>query len=92
MKKVSVRLPDWLLKDIEAESRRRKIPKARVVRERLEAGRKELPLSYETIADLAGSVQDDLPPDLSARKKHYLRATGFGMNRADRLRRPRRSD
>jgi hypothetical protein len=31
----------------------------------------------DAIADLIGSV-DGLPADLSARKKHYLRATGYG--------------
>lgn len=88
MKKISVHLPSWLLKDILAESRRRKISKSRVVRERLEGARKELPFSYETIADLAGSVKDDhLPRDLSSRVKHYLRVIGYGKNRADGHRR-----
>jgi hypothetical protein len=35
----------------------------------------------EAIADLIGSVDDDLPSDLSARKKHYLRLWGFGRDR-----------
>jgi hypothetical protein len=34
----------------------------------------------ETIADLIGSV-DGLPVDLSARKKWYLKATGYGKTR-----------
>ncbi|HKU46661.1 MAG TPA: hypothetical protein VJQ58_07240 [Burkholderiales bacterium] len=33
------------------------------------------------IADLIGSVTGGLPADLSARKKHYLRATGYGRKR-----------
>jgi hypothetical protein len=33
------------------------------------------------IADLIGSV-DGLPADLTARKKDYLRATGYGQKRS----------
>jgi hypothetical protein len=36
--------------------------------------------SYEDIADIVGSV-DGLPPDLSARTKHYLKAWGYGRKR-----------
>jgi hypothetical protein len=36
----------------------------------------------EDIADLIGSVVDDLPADLSARKKHYLRTLGYGRDRS----------
>jgi hypothetical protein len=35
----------------------------------------------EDIADLVGSVDDDLPSDLSARQKHYLRLWGYGRER-----------
>ena len=68
--------------DIEAESRERKISKSDVVRERLElAPRKRRPItSLNAIADLIGSV-DDLPTDLSARKKQYLQDTGYGQKR-----------
>lgn len=42
----------------------------------------ELPASYLAIADLIGSIDDPrLPRDLSARKKHYLKATGYGRTR-----------
>jgi Arc/MetJ-type ribon-helix-helix transcriptional regulator len=83
MKTITVRLPQSLAAAIEAESRRRKISKSDVVRERLEraapaAGEANSP-AY-AIADLIGSV-DGLPADLSARKKHYLRATGYGRKR-----------
>jgi hypothetical protein len=37
--------------------------------------------SLDAIADLIGSV-DGLPADLTARKKAYLRATGYGQNSA----------
>ena len=81
----SYRLPEGLVSEIEAESRRRKISASDVVRERLERGRTAEsnvdPLA--DIRDLIGSVDDDtLPPDLSARKKHYLRAWGYGRKRS----------
>ncbi len=84
MKTITVRLPELLAAEIEAESRRRKISKSDVVRERLQhatgpGGRQSAPL--QAIADLIGSVAG-LPPDLSARKKSYLKATGYGKKRA----------
>ena len=79
MKTLTVRLPEPLVADIEAESRGRKISKSDVVRERLElAPRKgRRTASLNAIADLIGSV-DDLPTDLTARKKQYLQDTGYG--------------
>lgn len=84
MKTLTVRLPEPLAEDIEAESRDRKISKSDVVRERLQvaagsARRHAAPV--DAIADLIGSV-DGLPADLSARKKRYLRATGYGRKRS----------
>jgi Arc/MetJ-type ribon-helix-helix transcriptional regulator len=83
MKTLTVRLPEPLAADIEAESRGRKISKSDVVRERLELAhrlRRRRSASLNTIADLVGSV-DGLPADLSAQKKSYLRATGYGQKR-----------
>lgn len=82
MKTLTVRLPEPLLADIEAESRGRKISKSDVVRERLERAprRRRRTASFDAIADLVGSV-DGLPADLSARKKKYLQATGYGQKR-----------
>jgi Arc/MetJ-type ribon-helix-helix transcriptional regulator len=82
MKTLTVRLPEPLVADIEAESRGRKISKSDVVRERLEhAPRKRRPpTSLNAIADLIGSV-DNLPTDLTARKKQYLQETGYGQKR-----------
>ena len=83
MKTLTVRLPESLLADIEAESHDRNISKSDVVRERPEiaARRKQKRhAALDTIADLIGSV-DDLPIDLSAKKKSYLRATGYGQTR-----------
>jgi Arc/MetJ-type ribon-helix-helix transcriptional regulator len=84
MKTITVRLPEPLAGEIEAESRARNISKSDVVRERLQAtgrraGRRSTQL--EAIADLIGSV-DGLPGDLSARKKHYLRVRGYGKKSA----------
>jgi Arc/MetJ-type ribon-helix-helix transcriptional regulator len=78
MKTCSIRLPDRLVAEIEAESRARRISKSDVIRERLErvpAQATDDPLA--SIRDLIGSV-DGGPADLSARKKHYLRAWGYG--------------
>ena len=84
MKTITVRLPEILVADIEAESRLRRVSKSDVVRERLQvagrADRRRL-AALDSIADLVGSV-DGLPPDLSARKKSYLKATGYGQKRA----------
>jgi Arc/MetJ-type ribon-helix-helix transcriptional regulator len=82
MKTLTVRLPEPLVADIEAESRGRKISKSDVVRERLEiAPRKRRRIaSLNAIADLIGSV-DNLPTDLTARKKQYLQDTGYGQRR-----------
>ena len=83
MKTLTVRLPESLAAAIEAESRGRKISKSDVVRERLEqasAAPREPAMPPRAIADLIGSVRG-LPVDLSTRKKHYLRATGYGRKR-----------
>jgi hypothetical protein len=83
MKTFNVRLSDRLAAEIEAESRTRRVSKSDIVRERLHrAGpATQLAPSLDDIADLIGSVVDDLPADLSARKKHYLREWGFGRDR-----------
>lgn len=85
MKTLTVRLPEPLAAAIEAESRVRKMSKSDVVRERLQlasgAARGAAAEPPQAIADLIGSV-DGLPADLSARKKRYLRATGYGRKRS----------
>ena len=80
MKTITVRLPEPLVAEIEAESRGRKCSKSDVVRERLQrVGRARLNRSTPlgTIADLIGSVEG-LPADLSGHKKRFLKATGYG--------------
>jgi Arc/MetJ-type ribon-helix-helix transcriptional regulator len=82
MKTLTVRLPEPLVADIEAESRGRKISKSDVVRERLELAprKRRRTKSLNAIADLIGSV-DNLPTDLSTRKKQYLQDSGYGQKR-----------
>ncbi|HEX9688394.1 MAG TPA: ribbon-helix-helix protein, CopG family [Thermoanaerobaculia bacterium] len=80
MKMLTVRLPEALVAEIQAESRERKLSKSDVVRERLRLARgqrERRPASLEAIADLVGSV-DGLPTDLSTRKKAYLKTSGYG--------------
>ena len=82
MKRLTVRLPEPLVADIEAESRGRKISKSDVVREWLErAPRQRRRTAFLTaIGDLIGSVHG-LPSDLTARKNDYLHAKGYGQKR-----------
>jgi Arc/MetJ-type ribon-helix-helix transcriptional regulator len=83
MKTLTVRLPEDLVAQIEAESRRRKLSKSDVVRERLTVAgrsRRRQPASIDAIADIIGSV-DGLPRDLSTRTKRYLKSTGYGDKR-----------
>jgi hypothetical protein len=83
MKTLSVRVSDRLAAELAAESRARKISKSDIVRERLNNGKQpnqDVPQSYLDISDLIGSV-DGLPSDLGARKKHYLKMTGYGRKR-----------
>jgi hypothetical protein len=81
MKTITVRLPELLAVEIEAEARQRKVAKSDVIRERLSvpSGTRKSP-TFDAIADLVGSV-DGLPADLSARTKHYLKVTGYGRKR-----------
>ena len=83
MKTLTVRLPESLVAEIDAESKERRLSKSDVIRERLQirtqnAGRRSSGL--ETIEDLIGSV-GGLPHDLSARKKTHLKITGYGRKR-----------
>ncbi len=83
MKTLTVRLPEALVAEIDAESRVRRLSKSDIIRERLgsaEQSDRPAPTSYAAIADLIGSV-DDLPSDLGSRKKHHLKATGYGRKR-----------
>jgi Arc/MetJ-type ribon-helix-helix transcriptional regulator len=81
MKTLTVRLPDALVAEIEAESRKRGRSKSDVVRERLSASATESSTRVpDAIADLVGSVKG-LPADLSERAEEYLTTTGYGRTR-----------
>jgi hypothetical protein len=83
MKTLTVRLPETLVAEIEAESRARRLSKSDVVRERLSTANGGLscqPAVLDAIADLIGCV-DDLPDDLSSAKKKRLETTGYGRKR-----------
>jgi Arc/MetJ-type ribon-helix-helix transcriptional regulator len=82
MKTLTVRLPEALVAEIDAESRARRRSRSDVVRERLSraVGRRSRPAAPR-IADLIGSV-DGLAADLSAKRKAYLKSTGYGRKRA----------
>jgi Arc/MetJ-type ribon-helix-helix transcriptional regulator len=84
MKTLTVRLPEPLVSEIEAESRGSKCSKSDIVRERLQrparpARRRSSGL--DGIADLIGSI-DGLPADLSAHRKRKLKATEYSKKRA----------
>lgn len=83
MKTLTVRLPEPLVADIEAESRGRKLSKSDVIRERLERAPRQRrhSTSLDSIADLIGSV-NGLTADMSVDKKKYLQATGYGQKRS----------
>ena len=83
MKTLTVRLPETLVADIEAESRELQCSKSDVVRERLSLGGKQRPrpAALTAVDDLIGSV-DGSPVDLSKRTKAYLKTTGYGRKRA----------
>lgn len=82
-KSLTVRLPEDLIEQLDAESRERGVSRSDVVRERLEVQTEwTRPSStFDAIADLVGSV-DDLSADSSARKKHYLTASSYGRKRS----------
>jgi hypothetical protein len=82
MKTLTVRLPEALVAEIEAESRERRRSKSEVVRERLGAGRRMPPPGAlpDIIADVVGAV-DGLPADMSERVKAYLKIKGYGRKR-----------
>jgi hypothetical protein len=85
MKTISIRVPDMLASDLEAEASERSISMSDVARERLQQKVRadDRVAAFAAIADLAGSVDGgDLPRDLGSRKKYYLQAWGYGRKRA----------
>jgi Arc/MetJ-type ribon-helix-helix transcriptional regulator len=83
MRTLTVRIPETLVAEIDAESRERKVSRSDVVRERLSlavGSSRRRRATLDAIVDLIGSV-DGLPIDLSARKNDYLKTTGYGQKR-----------
>ena len=79
MKTLTVRLPDALAAEIAAEARRSRMSKSDVVRNRLRRPTSSQPGSHlDAIADLIGSVDDDLPADLSANVDFYVKKALLG--------------
>ena len=86
MQTLVLRIPDDLAADIEAEARRLNSTKSKVARARLAAARGRTAAQasgFELIRDLIGTDTGG-PPDLSARKKHYLKVWGFGRDKPRR--------
>jgi Arc/MetJ-type ribon-helix-helix transcriptional regulator len=84
MKTLTVRLPDALVAQIDAEAKARDESKSDVVRRRLQGGAgvpQRRAAAYDAISDLIGSV-DGLAPDLASRTKHYLRTYAYGRKRS----------
>lgn len=79
MKTLTVRLPESVVAQLEAESRQRKLSKSDVARERLTRMAPSRPL--DAIANLVGTV-DGLPRDLSRRVKERLKSSSYGGKRA----------
>jgi hypothetical protein len=82
MKSITVRLPEALVARLAAESRERGLSTSDVVRERLdvETAWTGPAATLDAVADLIGSV-DGLPADMSTRRKHYLKTSGYGRKR-----------
>jgi hypothetical protein len=86
MQTLVLRIPDDLAADIEAEARRLNSTKSEVARARLAAGCDNTTAhgsGFELIRDLVGTDKGG-PSDLSARKKHYLKVSGFGREKPRR--------
>lgn len=85
MRTLVLRIPDALAADLTAEAKRLALTKSEVARRRLTTpGTSVVPSpGFALIADLVGSVKGT-PPDLSSRKKHYLRTKGYGKSKRNR--------
>lgn len=83
MKTITIRLPEPVAAEIDAESRQRGISKSDVVRERLAGAQKRPDSGFDAIADLIGSVAEG-PRNRSARMDAYLKKAGYGRNRPHR--------
>ena len=78
---LTVRLTDELAARLDAEAQARGVSRSDIVRERLESRDVYAAATgYREIADLVGSI-DGLPPDVSTKRKDYLKRSGYGRKR-----------
>ncbi len=81
MKMLTIRLPDALAAEIDAEAQARRLSRSDVVRDRLLRAPVQIEVDpLASIRDLIGSV-DGGRPDLSSRKKEYLREIIYARKR-----------
>jgi len=83
MQTLVLRIPDDLARELDAEAKTSHLTKSEVARRRLIAAGSQChdaTSGFELIADLIGSVEGG-PADMSARKKEYLKTTGYGQSR-----------
>ena len=83
MQTLVLRIPDELAAELEAEATKCNLTKSEIARRRLISGGSQAVNSspgFELIADLIGTVEGG-PADMSARKKDYLKAKGYGKPR-----------
>ena len=83
MQTLVLRIPDDLARELEAEAKKSHLTKSEIVRRRLiAAGSKSLKEAsgFDLIEDLVGTLEGG-PADMSARKKDYLKTSGYGKKR-----------
>jgi hypothetical protein len=83
MQTLILRIPDALAAELDAEAKKCNLTKSEIARRRLVAGGSQAGSpspGFELIADLIGTVEGG-PADMSARKKDYLKAKGYGEPR-----------
>ncbi len=83
MQTLVLRVPDDVAAELEGEARKLNTTKSEVARMRLAAGRATSGAGFALISDLVGAEKGG-PADLSARKKHYLKARGYGHAKSGR--------
>lgn len=83
MQTLVLRVPDDLAAELEEEARKLNSLKSEVARTRLVAGRATSGAGFALLSDLVGAERGR-PADLSARKKHYLKARSYGRAKPGR--------
>ena len=89
MKTLTVKIPEPLAAEIEAEARSTGKSKSDVVRQRLERGRSESgprpltvwDMSHDLIEKLERENTDTPTRNVAGNKKYYLRKWGYGKNK-----------